>query len=87
MSQTLVPENIRQVAVGSTTAQVRDLLGPPARTGSTALKPLDVWEYRWLAGIDRRVLWVGFSTDGVAREVTDMHDYDWEPSTGGGGFN
>jgi hypothetical protein len=86
LDQTLVPENIRKVANGATTAQVRDLLGPPYRSEPTAQQPYEVWEYRWMVGIDRRVLWVSFNQDGTAREVTDTHDYTWEPSTGSG-FN
>jgi hypothetical protein len=81
----LVPDNIRKVAAGSSSrAEVRELLGPPSRAARAPFKPLDVWEYRWQIGADRRVLWIGFSDDGVAREVTDMHDFEFEPNTGQG---
>lgn len=86
MEQTLVPENIRKVTNGVTTAQVRDLLGPPNKSERTAQQPYPVWEYLWMLGIDRRILWVSFNQDGVAREVTETHDYTWEPNTGSG-FN
>lgn len=86
IDQTLVPENIRKVTNGATTAQVRDLLGPPAVAGRTAQQPYEVWEYRWMVGFDKRILWVSFNQDGTAREVTETHDYTWEPNTGSG-FN
>jgi hypothetical protein len=82
--QTLVPENIGRVTAGISQSDVRDLLGPPYRVGRAPLKPLDVWEYRWQIGEDRRVLWVAFAGDGTAKEVTEMHDYEWEPNTGQG---
>ena len=84
ITQTLVPENIRKVAAGASREQVRDLLGPPYRTNRYVLNPADVWEYRWQLGEDRRVLWVAFADDGVAKQVTEMHDYEWEPNTGQG---
>jgi hypothetical protein len=84
IDQTLVPENIRKVTIGVTAEQVRDLLGPPYTAERTAQQPYPVWEYRWMLGIDRRVLWVSFNQEGVAREVTETHDYTWEPNTGSG---
>jgi hypothetical protein len=84
IAQTLVPENISRISAGISQSAVRDLLGPPYRTGQTLLKPLDTWEYRWQIGEDRRVLWVAFASDGVAKEVTEMHDFEWEPNSGQG---
>lgn len=83
LEQVLQPENIHRIVAGVTESQVRELIGPPARTGRTAFKPFDVWEYRWQFGEDRRVLWVAFA-NGVAQEVTEMHDFEWEPNTGPG---
>jgi hypothetical protein len=84
IGQTLVPENIRKVATGASREQVREVLGPPYRTTRYLLSPDDIWEYRWQFGEDRRVLWVAFSNDGRAKDVTEMHDYEWEPNTGHG---
>ena len=83
IEQTLVPEKIRGIQVGKTTKeQVRELLGPPYRTSRAPLKPLDVWEYPWRIAEDRRILWVSFSDDGVAREVVEMHDYQSDTPSG-----
>lgn len=83
LEQVLQPQNIRRIVAGIPESQVRELLGPPARSGRTAFKPFDIWEYRWQVGEDRRVLWVAFA-DGVAQEVTEMHDFEFEPNTGRG---
>lgn len=81
--QVLTRENIRRVqANASTKQQVQELLGPPDSITRAPRKPLDFWEYPWVEVTDRRILWVGFSDDGVAREVIEMHDYRWdEPTT------
>ena len=84
IEQTLVPEKIRSIEADKTTKeQVRELLGPPYRMSRGPIKPLDVWEYWWRNAEDRRILWVSFSDDGVAREVLDMHDYQSDPPSGG----
>jgi hypothetical protein len=83
VEQTLVPEKVRGIEAGKTTKeQVRELLGPPYRTARGPIKPLEVWEYWWRIAEDRRILWVSFSDDGVAREVLDMHDYQSDPPSG-----
>jgi hypothetical protein len=81
--QVLTKENIKRIQSGSTTkGQAEELLGPPLTVTRAARKPLDFWEYPWVDVTDRRILWVGFSDDGVAREVIEMHDYAWdEPTT------
>ena len=85
IDQLLEPDSVKRIVAGTTTReQVRDLLGPSWRIVRAPFKPLDVWEYRWRVGEDRRVLWIGFSDDGVAREVADLHDFEWEPNTGPG---
>ena len=60
--------------------QVREMIGPPYRSTRAALKPLEVWEYPWLDITDKRILWVSFSDDGVAREIIEMRDFSAEPS-------
>ena len=81
--QVLTRENMRRVQANtSTKQQVQELLGPPDSITRAPRKPLDFWEYPWVEVTDRRILWVGFSDDGVAREVIEMHDYRWdEPTT------
>ena len=86
IEQVLTPDNIKRIVAGSSTrTQVRELIGPPYRSARAPFKPLDVWEYPWRVGEDRRVLWIGFSDDGVAREVTDIKDPEWEPNSGASG--
>lgn len=83
VEQTLVPEKIRSIQVDATTKeQVRELLGPPYRVTRGPIKPLEVWEYWWRNAEDRRILWISFSDDGVAREVVEMHDYQSDPPSG-----
>jgi hypothetical protein len=76
--QVLNTGNIKRIQAGVTAEQVRDLLGPPYRMTRAALKPVEVWEYPWMVGEDKRVLWVAVAADGVVREVTDMHDLSAE---------
>lgn len=79
----LTRENIARLELNATTRdQVRELIGPPWRTVRAALKPLDVWEYPWLEITDKRILWISFSDDGVAREVIEMRDFTAEPGSG-----
>ena len=75
IEQRLIPENVAKLQLGSINAkQVREMLGPPVRITRAAFKPLDVWEYRWVNVLGRRVLWVHFSDDGILREVFDLND-------------
>lgn len=83
IEQTLVPEKVRSIRTDMTTKeQVRELLGPPYRITRGPIKPLEVWEYWWRIAEDRRILWVSFSDDGIAREALDMHDYQSDPPSG-----
>lgn len=81
--QVLTSENIKRIRTGTTTKQqTQELLGPPLSSARAALKPLDFWEYPWIMVTERRILWIGFSDDGIAREVIEMHDFAWdEPTT------
>jgi outer membrane protein assembly factor BamE (lipoprotein component of BamABCDE complex) len=76
--QVLNAGNIKRIQVGATGEQVRDLLGPPSQTTRAPFKPLNVWEYPWRVGEDKRVLWVAVADDGVVREVTELHDFSAE---------
>ena len=75
IEQRLTSESVAKLRRGAITAkQVRELLGPPAGITRAPFKPLDVWEYRWVNVLGRRVLWVHFSDDGILREVFDLND-------------
>ena len=80
---TLDYEHIRRIKAGvSTVADVKEILGPPASAARAPFKPIDVWEYQWQIGADLRLLWIGFSDDGIVREVTDIHDHGSDEPTG-----
>lgn len=80
---TLTLKNIERIQVGATTKeQARELLGPPYRVTREPLKPMDTWEYPWLNVEDRRILWISFSDDGVARDKIERHDYESDPPSG-----
>jgi hypothetical protein len=83
IEQQLKFENIKRIAPNvTTTKEVRELLGPPARIVRMARQQRDVWEYPWQLGEDRRILWVQHSYDGTVREVIEMHDYESDPPSG-----
>jgi hypothetical protein len=80
---TLTLKNIERIQVGATTKeQARELLGPPYRVTREPLKPMDTWEYPWLNVEDRRILWISFSDDGVARNKFEGHDFESDPPSG-----
>ncbi|CAN5890441.1 hypothetical protein BH11PSE8_BH11PSE8_16610 [soil metagenome] len=65
LRQVLKPANFAQIAPGLDKAQVRRLLGPPAKTQSFALKPQeDVWDWRFADGTEGKVFSVTFDKDG-----------------------
>jgi hypothetical protein len=83
LEPTLTPDNIRRIQVDKTTRdEARELLGPPYRITRAPFKPYNVWEYWWRNVEDRRILWISFADDGVAREVIEMHDYQSDPPSG-----
>jgi hypothetical protein len=76
--QRLVRENLARIAAGTSgMKEVRELFGPPGRTGRLARQERDWWEYKYLDYGERRVIWVQFSDDGIVREVLDMLDPEW----------
>jgi hypothetical protein len=84
IEQQLTYDNIKRIAPNVTTSkEVRDLLGPPARIVRMARQQRDVWEYPWQLAEDRRMLWVQHSYDGTVRELIEMHDYESDPPSGG----
>jgi hypothetical protein len=83
IEQRLNFETMGKIIPNSTSAkEVRQLLGPPYRVARMDRLQRDVWEYPWQNAEDRRILWVQFSDDGIAREVIEMHDYESDPPSG-----
>jgi hypothetical protein len=82
LDQTLTKENIAKVKQDMTQAEVRELLGPTWRSVDMKRMERDVWEYPWLLGEDRRILWVQFGRDGKVREVVEMRDWEYYPPSG-----
>jgi outer membrane protein assembly factor BamE (lipoprotein component of BamABCDE complex) len=78
----LTEENIAKLESGvSRREDVRALLGPPHFVSRFDRQQREVWEYKRLEVSERRVLWVQFSDDGVAREVLNSIDYDYVPAS------
>ena len=76
-------DNIARLVAGkSTTAQVREIFGPPKRAVRMERQQRDVWEYTYRYYDEYRVLWVQFSGDGLVREVLDMLDWSAYPPSG-----
>lgn len=76
LEQRLTSANAAKILAGSWTArEVQELLGPPWQAGRLPLRKRVWWEYKFRGpALDKRVLWVQFSDDGVVREVLDMFD-------------
>ncbi|CAN5284814.1 hypothetical protein BH11PSE9_BH11PSE9_26750 [soil metagenome] len=65
LRQVLKPVTFAQIVPGLDKAQVRRLLGLPAKTQSFALKPQeDVWDWRFADGTEGKVFSVTFDKDG-----------------------
>lgn len=77
VEQRLLRANLARIAAGaSTMKEVRELFGPPGRSGRIERQARTWWEYRYSDHEQGRVIWVQYSDDGVVREVLDM--LDWE---------
>ena len=77
----LTGENIATLESGvSRREDVRALLGPPHFVSHFERQHREVWDYKRFVISERRVLWVQFSDDGVAREIIDSIDYDYIPA-------
>jgi len=80
VEQRLTRKNIASIKVGADAKDVRELLGPPNKSGrktiSVAYEPAerDIWEYPWADGQELRMLYLQFSTDGKLREKQDGLD-------------
>ena len=65
LRQVLQPANFAKVVAGLDKAQVRRLLGRPAKTQSFALKQQEVWDWRWLDGQQAKEFSVNFDPNGI----------------------
>ncbi len=64
LRQVLKPANFAKVASGWDKAQVRRLLGRPAKTQRYALKQIEVWDWRFADGNEAKLFSVTFDDDG-----------------------
>jgi hypothetical protein len=90
IDQRLTMANVAKLVQGSSTAkEVRELLGPPATVRPFPRLQRYVWIYPMQLVEERRILWVQFSSDDIAREIIETHDLESDPASGapGGGMN
>ena len=86
VQQTLTRRNIAGIKAGMQAKEVRELLGPPGKSGrqsvSIAFEPAerDIWEYLWTDVSEMRKLFLQFSTDGTLREKIDSLDFENDKS-------
>ena len=86
VQQTLTRRSIAPIKAGMQAKEVRELLGPPGKSGrktvSIGFEPAerDVWEYLWADVSEMRKLFLQFSTDGILREKNDSLDFDNDKS-------
>jgi len=64
LRQVLKPANFAQITPGLTRAQVRRLLGLPAKTQTFELKDEEVWDWRFADGQEIKVFSVTFDREG-----------------------
>ncbi len=82
VEQVLTAGNFARVQPGMDRGAVRDLLGKPTRVQTFALKPQEVWSYRWWeTRTERGVFNVHFDPSGVVATTSRSDD----PSTRDGG--
>ena len=79
LRQVLKPANFAKVVPGLDKAQVRRLLGKPAKTQSYSLKHEEVWDWRFADAQESRVFSVIFDNDGRVLSTGSTLD---EPAPG-----
>lgn len=84
IDQRLTVANVSRLIPGvSTSAQVRELLGPPWRITRMDRQQRDVWQYRMDNGFYiEHNLFVQYSADGVVREVLMLRDPKYDAGDG-----
>jgi outer membrane protein assembly factor BamE (lipoprotein component of BamABCDE complex) len=71
LRQVLKPADFAKVIPGMESAQVRRMLGRPAKTAKYPLKPDEEhWEWRWLDGQQSKVFTVTFGPQGTVASTT-----------------
>lgn len=81
LRQVLKPVNFAKVLPGLDRAQVRRLLGQPARTQSYALKQEEVWDWRFSDGQESKVFSATFDLNGkVVSSATTLDAQDAGPA-------
>jgi hypothetical protein len=77
LRQVLKPANFAKVLPGLDKAQVRRLLGKPAKTQSYALKQEEVWDWRFADGQENKVFSATFDLNGkVVSSATALDGRD-----------
>ncbi len=81
IEQVLTQQLIAKLVPGTTTsARVREILGPPGRISRMDRQERNVWEYRMYNDAqDDFDLYVQLSDDDIVREVVFLKDYHKEP--------
>jgi len=82
LRQVLQPATFARVTPGLDTAQVRRLLGRPAKMQRFALKQQEVWDWRFADGTQTKLFSVTFDRDG--RVVSSATTLDMEQAGQGG---
>ena len=82
LRQVLKPANFARVVAGWDQAEVRRLLGRPAKTQRYALKQIEVWDWRFADGNEAKLFSVTFDKEGRVTGTGTALD---EVLAGGGG--
>ncbi len=83
LRQVLRADVFARVKPGMDKAELRRLLGRPAKTQTFALKNEEVWDWCWLDGAQKKVFSVTFDTEGRVKGAASVDD-PGELYTGGG---
>jgi hypothetical protein len=67
--QVLNPDRFASITPGLDKAQVRRLIGRPARAEISELENEEVWDWRWLDGTQSKVFSVTFDSDGKVQST------------------
>ena len=89
VEQTLTEQNLKRVVAGvTTTAQARELFGPPYRATTNVRMEREMWEYTVYNATQREFfLYLQFSPDGILREAMLIEDYHNQQGDPTGAFH
>jgi hypothetical protein len=85
IEQRLTRANMDKLVPGSMSKKdVIELFGPPypSTVATSPFSQRETWEYKWLEIEDKRILWMSFSSDGVLREFSNVHDFGSDEPSG-----